>query len=175
MGRDARGALRRWADALGLPPAARDRMCAAWRAKRYRRGEVLFYEGDTPADVYFLCRWLVKLVRRALGERQHILLVVSGPDMLGERAVIAGTPYAAAAQMMEDSLGILKRSASSIMARRAGVLSNVRHLARKLARADDAAFDLARGRFASCWPVSSRVRSIRRRRYAVRLSSRGRS
>ncbi|NNN04418.1 MAG: Crp/Fnr family transcriptional regulator [Elusimicrobia bacterium] len=117
-----------------------------WRANRYRRGDVLFYEGNMPSSVYFLCKGRVKLVRDDRAERCHILRVFCGPDIFGERALLAEQPYAASAQVMEDSL-ICALDAESFFElwRVEPELSRMfsRHLARKLAEADGATFNLA--------------------------------
>ena len=135
-----------WGGEHGLSPAACERISSFWRSNRYRRGDVLFYQGNAPASIYFLCRGSVKLVRDAKLGRQHILRMTSAPDFLGERAVLAGQPYDASAQVMEESL-VCAIDAQSVRALWRGEPELPRmlaiYLARKLAESDEAACDLA--------------------------------
>jgi CRP/FNR family transcriptional regulator len=78
--------------------------------------------------------------------RQHIVRMMTGPDFLGERALLAGQPYAASAQVMEDSRVCAIDGASfRALWRGEPELSRMLaiYLARKLAAADEAACDLA--------------------------------
>ena len=121
-------------------------MAPLWRSNVYHRGDVIFYQGNAPASVYFLCTGSVKLVRDARMGRQHILRMMTGPDFLGERALLAGQPYAASAQVMEDSR-VCAIDAQSFRAlwRAEPELPRMLaiYLSRKLAEADEAACDLA--------------------------------
>ena len=135
-----------WSAAQGLPAAARERMSPLWRSNVYRRGDVIFYQGNAPASLYFLCRGSVKLVRDERMGRQHILRMMTGPDFLGERAFLAGQPYAASAQVMVDSRvcaidGQSFRELWRIEPELPRMLAI--YLSRKLAEADTAACDLA--------------------------------
>ena len=144
--RDGVCVFNKWALARGLSPAACERMAPLWRTNLYRRGDVLFYQGNAPVNVYFLCSGSVKLVRDARMGRQHILRMVAGPDFLGERAMLAGQPYAASAQVMSDSrvCAIDREAFSRVWREDAGLSRTLAvYLARKLAEADEAACDMA--------------------------------
>jgi CRP-like cAMP-binding protein len=121
-------------------------MSPLWRTNLYHRGDVIFYQGNAPSSVYFLCKGSVKLVRDARMGRQHILRMMNGPDFLGDRALLAGQPYAASAQVMEDSrVCSIERENFRALWRDEPELSRMLaiYLARKLAEADEAACDLA--------------------------------
>ncbi len=139
-------AFRSWSGAQGLSPAVCERMSPLWRANLYSRGDVIFYQGNAPTSVHFLCSGSVKLVRDARMGRQHILRMIAAPDFLGERALLAGQPYAASAQVMEDSR-VCAIDGQSFRALWRGEPELGRmfavSLARKLAEADAAACDLA--------------------------------
>ncbi|MFI5360669.1 MAG: Crp/Fnr family transcriptional regulator [Elusimicrobiota bacterium] len=135
-----------WGGKQGLSGAACARIRSLWRANLYRRGDVIFYQGNAPASVYFLCQGSVKLVRDARLGRHHILRVVNGPDLLGERAMLAGQPYAASAEVMEDSrVCAIPREAFKNLWRDEPELSRMLavHLSRKLAESDESACALA--------------------------------
>jgi CRP/FNR family transcriptional regulator len=117
-----------------------------WRTNDYHRGDVIFYQGNAPVSVFFLCQGSVKLVRNARMGRQHILRMVTGPDFLGERALLAGQPYAASAQVMEDSrVCTIEGESFRALWRSEPELPRMlaSYLACKLAEADEAACDLA--------------------------------
>lgn len=139
-------AFERWSAAQGLSREVAARMAPLWRSNVYHRGDVIFYQGNAPASVYFLCTGSVKLVRDARMGRQHILRMIGAPDFIGERAFLAGQPYAASAQVMEESRvcaidGASFRAqwrAEPELARMLAI-----YLSRKLAEADEAACDMA--------------------------------
>ena len=121
-------------------------MLPLWRTNRYHRGDVIFYQGNAPGSVYFLCHGSVKLVRDARMGRQHILRMMTGPDFLGDRAFLAGQPYAASAQVMTDSrvCAIDGESFRSLWRSEPELPRMLAiYMARKLAEADEAACDLA--------------------------------
>ena len=129
-----------------MSPAACERISPFWRTNLYHRGDVIFYQGNAPVSVYFLCTGNVKLVRDARMGRQHILRMMTGPDLLGDRAFLAGQPYAASAQVMEDSR-VCAIDGQTFRALWRGEPELARllavYMARKLAEADEAACDLA--------------------------------
>jgi CRP-like cAMP-binding protein len=135
-----------WSGALGLSLPVQQRMAPLWRENVYHRGDVIFYQGNNPTSIYFLCHGSVKLVRDARMGRQHILRMITGPDFLGDRAMLAGQPYAASAQVMEDSrVCAIDGQSFRALWRDEPELSRMLaiYLARKLAEADVAASDLA--------------------------------
>ena len=139
-------AFQTWSAGQGLSPAVCERMSPLWRSNLYQRGDVIFYQGNAPSSVYFLCHGSVKLVRDARMGRQHILRMMTGPDFLGDRAFLAGQPYAASAQVMEESR-VCAIDGQSFRALWRGEPELPRmlaiYLARKLAESDEAACDLA--------------------------------
>jgi CRP/FNR family transcriptional regulator len=145
-GPDGHCVFQTWGGKHGLSSAACARISSLWRTNLYHRGDVIFYQGNAPSSVYFLCHGSVKLVRDARMGRQHILRMMTGPDFLGDRAFLAGQPYAASAQVMEDSR-VCAISGESFRAlwRSEPELPQMFavYLARKLAEADDAACDIA--------------------------------
>ena len=72
-------------------------------AHAHRAGDKLFYQGNPPLGVYFICAGRVKLVQEGPGGRSQIVRIVKAPDLLGERAFIAEAPYACTAEVMEPA------------------------------------------------------------------------
>lgn len=93
-----RDALLRHLDATGWKT-----FLAARTARFYRRNNVLFYEGNRPLGVFFLCAGRIKLVCGDCGRRQQIVRIMRAPDVVGLRSLIADEPYAATGVVMEDS------------------------------------------------------------------------
>lgn len=134
-------------------PALRGLGEQAWRqllsrrsARRYSKGNILFYEGNQPQGMHFLCRGRVKIVKSDFRRRSHIARVVEAPDLLGDRSFIAGQPYAGSGVVMEDSR-VCFLSASQFERLFHGEPSFWRELSRRLARelgqAEDRERDLA--------------------------------
>jgi CRP-like cAMP-binding protein len=74
------------------------------RVRCYRKGQVLFYEGDLPEMVYCVRRGRIKLYRStACGEHQIVHLAGVG-ELLGLPAVISGLPYEFAAESIEETV-----------------------------------------------------------------------
>ena len=139
-------ALERWFTALGLAPVLAARLASGWRVNRYARGDVLFYQGNEPLALLFLCSGRVKLVRSDRSGRRQIIRIIHAPDMVGERALIARETYAASAEVMDearvcviDAARFLKFWSESPELVRA----IARRLASKLGEADGLAVDLA--------------------------------
>lgn len=68
----------------------------------YRRGDIVFRDGDQPSGMYFLCEGKVKIVKSSFGSKSHITRVVKAPDLLGDRAFIAGNLYSGTGVAMGD-------------------------------------------------------------------------
>ncbi len=139
-------AFTQWAGARGLPQVVCRRMSVLWRSNCYEKGNILFYQGNEPLSLYFLCSGLVKLVRADDSGRQHIVRIITAPDIVGDRALLAGHPYAASAQVMNDAqICSLEAGRFRELWRTEPELPRMfaSYLAHKLAEADEAATDLA--------------------------------
>jgi CRP/FNR family transcriptional regulator len=139
-------AFARWAGARGLPSGVCKRISGAWRTNHYKKGNILFYQGNDPLSLFFLSSGMVKLVRADDSGRQHIMRVIHAPDLVGDRALLAGHPYAASAHVMGDAqICSLEMGRFKELWETEPELSRMlaRYLAHKLAAADEAATDLA--------------------------------
>lgn len=72
-------------------------------ANTYRRGNTIFYQGNRPLGLHFICEGRVKLVKQDASGRTQIVRVVGAPDLLGDRAFFADKAYACAGEAMGDS------------------------------------------------------------------------
>ena len=86
----------------GLPDDDLDAMASACRIRRFRRGEVIFHQGD-PGDTMHLVRnGRVKVVLPAETGDEAVLAIIGPGDCFGELAVIDGGPRSASVVAMEQ-------------------------------------------------------------------------
>ncbi|MBI4377235.1 MAG: Crp/Fnr family transcriptional regulator, partial [Elusimicrobia bacterium] len=69
----------------------------------YNRGNILFYQGNRPMGLYFICSGRVKITKENCGGRSQIVRIVNAPNLLGDRAFFAKKPYACTGEVMEES------------------------------------------------------------------------
>ncbi len=139
--------------ALHSLPALRGVSAESWadfrklRATRlYSRGNILFYDGNPPAGMWFLCRGRVKIVKSDASHRLHISRVAQAPDLLGDRALIAGENYKGNGEVMEESRVCFLASAHFerlFLKNPAVCLALARRFAAELGEAEEKARDLA--------------------------------
>lgn len=68
----------------------------------YKRGQVIFYEGNIPYGLHIVCQGKVKIYKSGAGGRQQIVRLGGDGDVLGYRALLAEEPYTATAEAIED-------------------------------------------------------------------------
>ncbi len=69
----------------------------------YRKGEMIFKEGEKPLGLISLSSGKVKLFKEGVGGREQILRMVRPAGLLGYRSLFAGMNYSASAITLEDS------------------------------------------------------------------------
>ncbi len=70
---------------------------------RYRRKQVVFYEGHRPHGVFLVCSGRVK-VYKSDGRGHQLTVRLAGPgEWLGYRALLAGETYTATAEALDDA------------------------------------------------------------------------
>ena len=110
-------------------------------------GQVLFDEGAPPLATHCICAGLIKVTKLSPGGEEQIIRVLRPPDVVGYRAVLAGEPYGATAQALEETtvctipaqvfLALIRGSSDFAL----DVLAKV---ARELRLSEDALIDLRR-------------------------------
>lgn len=68
----------------------------------YKRGEVIFEEGQRPNGLYCVNRGKVKVYKLGDEGREQIVRLDKAGNILGYRALISGEPYKAAASALEN-------------------------------------------------------------------------
>jgi CRP-like cAMP-binding protein len=73
------------------------------RARRFRRGEVLFHEGDPGDALFVVASGAVKVVVPSEDGEEAILVTLRRGDFLGELALLDGAPRSASAIALEQT------------------------------------------------------------------------
>ena len=86
-----------------LPDKALELLDQSKVTNNYKRGQFIFYAGNSPAGLYCINSGVVKLENEGPNGNGHILRVVQGGSVLGYRSLFADEPYEAAAVVHEDA------------------------------------------------------------------------
>src|SRR6185503_11449202 len=86
----------------GLEPEARQRVVAAAVPRTYRKGQLLFVEGDPGESLIILRRGAVACFRTAPTGERAVLSVVRPPDVIGEVSLLDAATRSASAEAIED-------------------------------------------------------------------------
>jgi CRP/FNR family cyclic AMP-dependent transcriptional regulator len=85
----------------GMGPEAIRAMARTLRARRFRRGEVLFHEGDPGDALFVVASGAVKVAVPSEDGEEAILATLHRGDFLGELALLDGAPRSASAVALE--------------------------------------------------------------------------
>jgi CRP-like cAMP-binding protein len=85
----------------GLDPEALEAIARSLRIRRFRRGEVLFHEGDPGDALFIVASGAVKVVVPSEEGEEAILATLKRGDFLGELALLDGAPRSASAIALE--------------------------------------------------------------------------
>ncbi len=66
--------------------------------KNFKPGNILFYEGDEPKNLYFLLDGLIKLYRYDKNDNINILSYYYSQALIGEAATLQRTPHQISAE-----------------------------------------------------------------------------
>ncbi len=69
----------------------------------YKKGQLIFYEGNPSLGLYCIFSGRVKLYKSLSNGSQQILRIAGPGDLLGYRSLFAGENYHASAETLEDS------------------------------------------------------------------------
>ena len=122
---------------------------------RYKQGESIFYEGETPGGVYIICSGKVKIYKSSRTGQQLLMRIEKGGDLLGHISALAEWPYAGSAETLEEAvLSMIPESAlrKFLVAHPSSAMVLLREVARDVRRGEaiarDIAFKPARSRLA---------------------------
>ena len=87
----------------GLPPTQINQLVAIAMYKPYKKGEIIFSEGQEATGFYVLITGRVKISKLAPDGKEQILHILGLQEPFGEVPVFAGERFPANAEAMEDS------------------------------------------------------------------------
>ena len=87
----------------GLPAQQLREMAAICIAKRYRRGESIFFEGDPGIGFYMVASGKVKIFKTSLEGKEQILHIFGPGEPFGEVPVFHGNPFPANAETLTEA------------------------------------------------------------------------
>lgn len=71
--------------------------------KVYKKGEILFQEGEEGKGVYFIKEGKIKIYKSSVDGKEHILHILEKGEMFAEVCILNGLPYPASAMAIEKS------------------------------------------------------------------------
>ncbi|HHY39089.1 MAG TPA: Crp/Fnr family transcriptional regulator [Clostridia bacterium] len=81
------------------------------RERWYKKGMVIFYEGDPGDGVFFIRCGKVKITKSAPDGRQYIVHILGPGDVFAEAVLFDGRAYPATAEVIEDAqIGLVRNS-----------------------------------------------------------------
>lgn len=69
----------------------------------YRKGQVIFYEGNSPMGLYCVNTGKIKIYKTGSSGKEQIVRLAKPGDLLGYRALIGDDVYTATAEALEDA------------------------------------------------------------------------
>ncbi|MDI6710032.1 MAG: Crp/Fnr family transcriptional regulator [Bacillota bacterium] len=129
-----------------LPPEALAAVASLTRERPYRKGHIIFLEGEPGEAVFLLRRGRVKLTRRTADGREHTLHLVNPGEVFAEVVIFDGGPYPATAEVIEDAVvGIIaNRDLDRLTLEQPSLaLAFLKIMARRLRQAQDKVMSLA--------------------------------
>lgn len=92
-----------WSSQASLPKEILQEFSAGKAARRYKSGQIIFYEDNTPQGVYFVQEGKIKLTKYTAEGKTYIARIAKAGDLLGYRAFLTHEPYAATAEVIENA------------------------------------------------------------------------
>ncbi len=122
----------------GLPREELEQLAAAMRRRSYRRGEVIFHEGDPGETLHLVCQGRLKAVLASESGEEAVLRIISPGQIFGEMALLDGAPRSATVVALEpvetaslsrrDFVALLGRSPAAVEGLLAGMAQMIRNL-----------------------------------------------
>lgn len=116
--------------------------------RNYRKGSIIFMEGDTGEAFYFIKSGKVKIYKTSPDGRELIFAILSEGDVFAEVTLFNDINYPASAEVMEDaSLGMIKnQDLEGVISKNAELaLAIIKVLSRKLFNSQQKVKELALG------------------------------
>lgn len=80
-------------------------------SRKYKKGQIIFFEGEPGEAVYFVKEGKIKVYKSDAEGREYILHIFGPGNIFAETVLLGGDPYPANAEAVEDSVvGVIKNS-----------------------------------------------------------------
>jgi CRP-like cAMP-binding protein len=90
----------------GLPPAQIEELARVATTHAYKRGELIFSEGDPANGLYILVLGRLKIFKLSPEGKEQILHIIEPGEPFGEVAVFLGASFPAYAETLEESKAV---------------------------------------------------------------------
>ncbi|MHB2016619.1 MAG: Crp/Fnr family transcriptional regulator [Candidatus Xenobia bacterium] len=130
----------------GLDDSAFEMLAAASYVRSFRRGELIFHEGDPGDSVFVVLNGAVRVFRITAEGAEKTLTILGEGDLLGEMALLDGLSRSASASAHEETTCVVvgRQDFSRLLDERPKVTRVLlEHLCLRLRAASDALVDLA--------------------------------
>lgn len=87
-----------------LPPAEMELLNANKTERKYKKGEIIFWEGAFPFGIFYIIEGKVKKYKLDKTGREQIIYVANSGELLGFHAILAEERYPDSAAALEESL-----------------------------------------------------------------------
>ena len=85
-----------------LKPREKDLMRKSFTCSYYKKGEIIYRDGDTPRALVCLIKGKVKIFKEGVGGRDQIVRMAKPIGFIGYRAMLADENHIASAEAIED-------------------------------------------------------------------------
>ncbi len=86
----------------GLPTRALEELAARMQRRTYKRGQVIFHQGDAGATLYVIEEGCVKVLLLSDDGEELLLRIMGAGEMFGELALLGSRPRSATVAALED-------------------------------------------------------------------------
>lgn len=94
-----------------LRPKEKELMFKNFTYSHYKKGEIIYRDGDVPAGLVCLIRGKVKIFKEGVGGRDQIVRMAKPVGFIGYRAMFADENHIASAEALEDCVvGVVERN-----------------------------------------------------------------
>lgn len=94
-----------------LKPREKDLMRKSFTCSYYKKGEIIYRDGETPTALVCLIKGKVKIFKEGVGGRDQIVRMAKPIGFIGYRALLADENHIASAEAIEDCVvGEIERS-----------------------------------------------------------------
>ncbi|MBN2476964.1 MAG: Crp/Fnr family transcriptional regulator [Pirellulales bacterium] len=90
-----------------VPPESFTRLAAMARICRFRKGQLIFRDGEACPGAYVVGRGLVRVYKSAVGGKEHVLHMVGPGETFAEVAAVGRFPCPASAEAVAESTCVL--------------------------------------------------------------------